>query len=402
MKMPLIQNFNLSNKKVLVRVDFNVPLNKDNTIADPSRIVESLPTINFILENGGIPILMSHFGRPDGKANPLLSLEPCANYLMGILKNNHVYFSQSCCDDATARLVSALKTGDILLLENLRFHRGEEHPEQDPTFAQKLASFADLYVNDAFGTAHREHSSTFTIVKYFKGRSAAGFLLQKEVTVLNQILKNPFPPFYAIIGGAKISSKLGILKSLASKCQGIFIGGGMCFNFMKAFGYEIGSSIWEPDLIEETKEFLKECRSKDTLLFFPKDILIANSITKEAKTKIISFNSNIPEGYSGVDVGPATIENWSVHLNNAKTIFWNGPLGICEIPSFSNGSHSLAKYLSKLSNATTIVGGGESVAIIHNLHLENKFSHISTGGGASLEFIEQGSLPGINALIESN
>ncbi|MBM3207365.1 MAG: phosphoglycerate kinase [Chlamydiae bacterium] len=398
MNLPSINSLDLFNKKILIRVDFNVPLNSDRTIADPSRILQTLPTINYVLEKGGIPILMSHLGRPNGKVNLDYSLKPCADYLNNVLKLN-VILAPNCCDESTLSMAKSLKQGDLLLLENLRFHRAEEHPEEDPSFAKKLSELGDIYINDAFGTAHREHSSTFTVAQYFKGKSAAGLLLEKEVNYLEKLLLNPTIPFYAIIGGSKISSKLGILKSLASKSQGIFIGGGMCFNFMKVLGHEIGDSLCEPDLLSTTKNFIDECIQQNTKLFLPKDILIAKSIDASADTKIVNFNSNIPDGYIGVDIGPATIKDWFEHLSKAKTIFWNGPVGIFEISPFSNGTFCLAKHIASINDCTTVVGGGESVSVIHKLHLENKFSHISTGGGASLEFIENGSLPGIKALI---
>ena len=292
-----------------------------------------------------------------------------------------------------------LKPGHILLLENLRFYPAEEKPSTDPTFAQKLAALGDIYVNDAFGTAHRSHSSTAIIAQFFPGKAAAGLLLQKEMNFLGSLISAPKRPFYAIIGGAKISTKMGVLKSLLSKVDGIFIGGGMAYTFYKAQGIKIGDSIHEEDQIPTALEFLKECAEKKVTLWLPSDTLIADAFSNDAKTQIVSSSQEIPEGWQGMDIGPKTIEEWKKALQGAGTVFWNGPLGVFEFPRFAEGTEAIARTLAAL-NATTVVGGGDSVAAINKLGLASKFSHVSTGGGASLEFIEYGHLPGIDALSD--
>jgi phosphoglycerate kinase len=388
----------LKGKKVLMRVDFNVPQNKDGSIADDSRIKEALPSIKYVLDQGGSLILMSHLGRPKGKKDPKLTLAPCAKRLSELIQTP-VAFASDCIGTAVENAVRELKSGQILLLENLRFYAAEEDPDSDPAFAQNLAQLGDVYVNDAFGTAHREHSSTASIAKYFPGKAAAGFLLQKEVSFLSSILSSPKRPFYTIIGGSKISTKMGVLNSLLSKVDGIFIGGGMAFTFLKAQGIPIGNSIHEDSFIENAKEFLKECQSKKVMLRLPKDLIIAEGLQDDAIVKCVSIKEGIADHWQGLDIGPATVEVWKSDLSKAATVFWNGPLGMFENPKFASGTNEIAKALSTLK-ATTIVGGGDSVSAINALGIAQKFSHVSTGGGASLEFIEFGRLPGIDALSD--
>jgi phosphoglycerate kinase len=392
-----IQDLDLQGKKVLVRVDFNVPLNKDGSIADDTRIRESLPSIQHILQAGGLAILMSHLGRPKGAPDSQFSLAPCAKALSKLL-GIPVIMAEDCVGDKVEKMAKDLKPGQILLLENLRFHPAEEKPSLDWAFAKKLASLGDLYVNDAFGTAHRSHSSTAIIAQYFPGKSAAGFLMQKEINFLSSLL-HPKQPFYAIIGGAKISTKIGVLKSLLPKIEGIFIGGGMSFTFFLAQGYKIGNSIHEEEQISAALEFLKECSRKKIPCSLPKDLIIANAFANDAQSQCILASQGIPNGWQGMDIGPQTVEEWSKSLQNAATIFWNGPLGVFEFPHFAKGTEQIAKILSSLS-ATTVVGGGDSVAAINRLDLAPSFTHVSTGGGASLEFIEYGHLPGIDALTD--
>jgi phosphoglycerate kinase len=448
-----LQDLALKGKKALVRVDFNVPQDKSGKITDDTRIREALPTIQYVLNEGGSVILMSHLGRPKGKNDPTFSLRPIAKRLEELL-GKPVRFANDCNGPEAERNASDLREGEVLLLENLRFHEAEEKPEKDPSFAKKLASLGDLYVNDAFGTAHRKHSSTFTIAQYFPNRSAAGFLIQKEIDFLSRLIVNPERPFYAIIGGAKVSTKMGVLKSLLRRIDGIFIGGGMAYTFFKAQGISIGNSIFEEASLEEAKEFLKACipnvfqklefqhsrrpkfepgeaeieadpvkqrvdadgfkgkdagtadnqflkhipyNSKKVKLFLPVDLIIADAFQEDATAKTISTEGGIPEGWQGVDIGPKTLKTWKHALSEAATVFWNGPLGVFEFPRFAKGTEEIAKTVAHLE-ATTVVGGGDSVSAINALTLSKNFSHVSTGGGASLEFLEFGELPGINVL----
>ncbi len=362
MKKLSLRDLPIEGKKIIMRVDFNVPLNKDGSIGDDTRIRESLPSIKYVLEKGGKLVLMSHLGKSGA------SLAPCAKRLSELL-GKPVDFPDG--------------TGNIILLENLRQNPAEEDPKKDPQFAKNLAELGDFYVNDAFGTAHRKHSSTYEIAEYFHGKAAMGFLMEKEYNYLTSILENPKTPFFAIVGGSKVSSKIGVLKSLIKKADKIFIGGAMAYTFLKAQGLPIGDSLCENEQIELAKELLKSGK-----IHLPKDTVIEN-------TNIVS---TIPSGAKGMDIGPETIKEWSLELQNAKTIFWNGPLGVFETPPFDKGTSSIAHTLANLKNATTIVGGGDSAAAINALNLASKFSHISTGGGASLELIEFGHLPGIDVL----
>lgn len=394
-----LQDLNLKGKKVLMRVDFNVPLDKDGLISDDTRIRESLPSIQMIIDRGGKVILMSHLGRPKNGWDPQLSLAPCAKRLSELLKIP-VQMAGDCIGKQVQDLAENLKDGQVLLLENLRFHTAEENPTQDPNFAKQLAALGDVYVNDAFGTAHRIHSSTATIAQYFPGKAAAGLLMQKEIEFLGSLLLEPKRPFYAIIGGAKVSSKLGVLESLLQKIDGLFIGGAMAYTFLKALHIPIGNSLYEEDQVATAQQLMKTCKEKKIPLFLPKDFVTADSIDKDAKCQFASIANGIPEGFQGVDIGPNTILQWRTELQKAATIFWNGPLGVFEIPYFAMGTKKIAETLSKLQ-AITIVGGGDSVAAITQMGLKSHFSHLSTGGGASLEFLEQGHLPGIDALTEA-
>ncbi len=384
-----IQDLPLKDKKILIRVDFNVPFDKQGAISDDTRIREALPTIQYILDKGGSVILMSHLGRPEGKKDPKFTLKPCAMRL-GELLGKEVKMAPDCIGEEVEKIVASLRPREVLLLENLRFYPAEEKPEKDPEFAKKLAKLGDYYINDAFGTAHRAHSSTATIAQYFKGRSGAGFLLQKEINFLGEAFAQPKHPFYAVIGGAKVSTKLGVLKSLLSKVDALFIGGGMAFTFLKAQGISIGNSLCEDNLVEEARQFLADAKKP---IYLPKDVVIAN----EAQQKVIETSKGIPEGWQGMDIGPETSKLWKEQLSQAKMVFWNGPLGVFEIPNFAKGTREMAETLANL-DAVTIAGGGDSVAAINQMGLSKKFSHISTGGGACLEYIEFGHLPGIDAL----
>lgn len=394
-----VQQLPLENKKVLVRVDFNVPQDDQGHITDDSRIRASLPTIQYILKRHGSVILMSHLGRPQGRASPEFSLAPCAKRLSELL-NQPVIMAPDCVGPEVAKLVSSLIPGQVLLLENLRFHPEEEKPEQNSEFVKQLAALGDLYVNDAFGTAHRAHASTALIAKFFQGKAAAGLLMQKEIEFLGKALLQPKRPFHAIIGGAKISSKLGVIRSLIQKVDALFIGGGMAYTFMKAQGTPIGNSIHEDDLLETARQILSECKAKSLNIFFPIDIRIASEIIAEVDTRLVIAKNGIPEGFQGLDIGPQTIKQWSEELTKAQTVFWNGPVGVAEVAQFAEGTRQIAKILAELS-ATTIVGGGDSIAALQATGLGEKIDHISTGGGAALEYIEFGCLPGVEALSET-
>lgn len=391
-----IKDLDVNGKKVLMRVDFNVPLDKQLNITDDTRIVAALPSIQYILDHGGSVILMSHLGRPKNGPDPAFSLKPCQKRLSELL-NRNVQLAPDCIGSEVEQLAQKLQPGDVLILENLRFHPAEEKPEKDPSFAKKLATLGDVYVNDAFGTAHRAHSSTATIAQYFPDRAAAGFLLEREINFIGKALLNPVKPFHAIIGGAKIGTKLGVLKALTKSADAILIGGGMAFTLLKAKGIAIGKSICEDDSLDNATAFMQECNDKGVQLLLPVDLLIADSLEANAKTQIIETANGIPDGWYGVDIGPKTIEEYASFLQNAKTVLWNGPLGIFEVSPFAKGTLAIAKTLANLK-ATTIIGGGDSIAAINQAGLADKMSHISTGGGATLEYIEFGTLPGIDAL----
>jgi phosphoglycerate kinase len=391
-----IRDLDVAGKRVLMRVDFNVPMNEKGAITDDTRIAAALPSIRYVLEHGGSLILLSHLGRPKEKKAAEFSLLPCAKRLSELL-HRKVVMAPDSIGPEVEKLAKELKPGDILLLENLRFYRGEEHPEEEPDFTKKLAGLGDCYVNDAFGTAHRAHASTTTIAGYFPGKAAAGFLLEKEINYLGSTLLSPKRPFYALVGGAKISSKIGVVKALIPKIDGLIIGGGMAYTFLKAMGKEIGDSIHEEECIEVCKKILAECKDKGIRCLLPEDIVVVKEFSNDAEPQVASVEKGVPNGYQGVDIGPKTIAAFMEELKKAQTIFWNGPLGVCEFSNFSKGTKEIAKALSEL-HAVIIVGGGDSIAALQMLGLADKMTHISTGGGASLEYIEFGTLPGVEAL----
>ncbi|GAB4189425.1 MAG: hypothetical protein Tsb0015_10090 [Simkaniaceae bacterium] len=396
MKKLSIQDLDLQNKKVLMRVDFNVPLNEKGEITDDTRIKQSLPSIEYILAQNGKLILLSHFGRPKGKKDSSLSLAPCAKHLSELL-GKPVQFAPDCIGEKVKEMADQLQEGEILLLENLRFHTAEEHPEADPSFAKQLAKLGDCYINDAFGSAHRRHASTALLPTFFEGKAAAGFLMEKEINALSSLILTPKRPFHVLIGGAKVSTKIGVLDSLLEKVDCIYIGGGMAYTFLKAQGIKIGDSICDEEYIPAAKEFIKKCTDKMIQLQLPKDLLTASEINIDAQTNIVTVKEGIENGWKGVDIGPKTIESWISSLQNAATVFWNGPMGVFEIEPFSKGTKAIAEAISNLS-AITMIGGGDSVAAVNHLNLNKSFTHISTGGGASLEFLQFGHLPGIDAL----
>lgn len=379
-----------------MRVDFNVPMDKQGNITDDSRIQAALPSINYVLEHGGSLVLMSHLGRPKDTVVPEMSLKPCAERLSELL-HKPVQMAPDCVGHAVEALASRLKPGDVLMLENLRFHRGEEHPDEDPAFVAGLAKLGDVYVDDAFGTAHREHASTASIAKFFPDAAAAGFLMEREIQFLGDALMDPKRPFYAIIGGAKISTKIGVLQALLKKVDVLMIGGGMAYTFFKAQGIAIGDSIHEDAFLDEARKIMDAAMRSRAKLLLPVDTVITNALTGEMQIHIVDSNEDIPDGFQGVDIGPKTVLDWVHRLQEAATVLWNGPLGVFEVAPFAKGTEAVAMMLAE-SRATTIVGGGDSVAALHALGVEAKISHVSTGGGASLEYIEFGTLPGIEAL----
>ncbi len=393
-----IQDIPLKDQVVLMRVDFNVPLDEFGKITDDTRIRASLPSIEYVINQEAKLILMSHLGRPKGKRSSKFSLAPIAKRLSELL-NHPVIMAPDCIGEDVKSLVSSLSPKDILLLENLRFYPAEENPDLDPSFAKNLASYADIYVNNAFGAAHRNHSSITTITQYFPEKAVTGFLLDKEIAFLSKLAQQPKRPFYAILGGSKISTKIGVIKNLIEKVDSIFIGGGMAYTFLKAQGYNLGSSIIEENQIENAKQIMKKCEEKAVKIFLPSDIIISNDFSNDAESKTISVKEGVPDGWQGMSIGPKTVEEWESVLNQASTIFWNGPLGVFELPNFAKATRDIAVILSNLT-ATTVVGGGDSVAAINQMGLSEKFTHLSTGGGASLEYLEFGHLPGIDALCD--
>jgi phosphoglycerate kinase len=397
MKKVTVADVNFRGQKALVRVDFNVPLDKTGKITDDRRIKEALPTIRKIIADGGMVIACSHLGRPKGGPDPSFSLRPCAERLSELL-GKKVVFAEDCIGPEAANPVSRMKNGDVLLLENLRFHSQEE--KNDPEFAKKLATLADIYVNDAFGSAHRAHASTEGVTRFFN-QSVAGFLMEKELKYLGQAVADPKRPFAAILGGAKISGKIDVIENLLDRVDILIIGGGMVFTFAKAMGYEIGDSLLEADRVEMAKELMERVKSSKAKLYFPTDAVIASEISDTAATKIVPIDK-IPPGMNGLDIGPASIKLFSETLKDAKTIVWNGPMGVFESKPFASGTIAMAKLLADLTakGAVTVVGGGDSAAAVAQAGLEDKLTHISTGGGASLEFLEGKLLPGVAALTD--
>lgn len=395
-----IQDLNLKGKRVLIRVDFNVPL-ENGRITDDTRIRASLPTIQYTLEQGGIPVLMSHMGRPNGQADPHLSLAPCAKRLAELLKRP-VKMAPDCCGSEVEKIVNELKAGDLLLLENLRFHVGEENPEKEPSFVSALAKLGDVYIDDAFGCAHRAHASIVEITDFFSGRSAAGFLLQKEITYLGSTLLNPKRPFYAVLGGSKISTKFRVIESLMQKAEVLLVGGAMANTFLKSEEMEIGDSLYERDFIPVARELLDISIQPYCRIMLPIDLVVANEINPNAEIKVVSIKEGVPKDYKSVDIGPQTIQRYSAELQKAATVFWNGPLGIFECQPFAKGTNAIAETIANLTSAVTVVGGGDSLAAIEQAGLSHRITHLSTGGGASLEFVEFGTLPGIEALSNKN
>ena len=391
MVLNTIREADLANKRVLIRVDFNVPL-KEGKVTDATRIVAALPTINYILEQPGTSlVVMSHFGRPKGKKNPDFSMIPVGKKFEELL-GRPVKVASDVIGEEVKKEVEALKAGEVLLLENCRFYPDEE--ANNPEFAKELASFGDIYVNDAFGTAHRAHASTEGVAHYLP--AYAGFLIEKEVKFMAPLLENPEKPFVAIIGGSKVSSKISVLESLVKTCDVIVIGGGMAYTFLKVQGHQIGKSLVEDDYLETAKNFLAAAQKKGVKVILPVDHVCAAEFAEDAKPVAVD-SVEIPADLMGMDIGPKTTKAIVDELKGAKSVVWNGPMGVFEFASFAKGTEAVAKALAA-SKATTVVGGGDSVAAINKFGLADKISHVSTGGGASLEFLEGKVLPGIKAL----
>jgi phosphoglycerate kinase len=393
-----INNVDLKNKRVLVRVDFNVPLDENLNITNDIRIVSSLPSIKKIIEAGGKTILMSHLGRPKGEQKPEFSLKPIAKRL-GELLGKEVKLAPDCAGTETESLVNEMKAGDVVLLENVRFHKEEE--KNDAEFAQQLASLGDVYVNDAFGSAHRAHASTEGVTKFIK-TCAAGYLMQKELDYLGSALANPERPYCAILGGAKISGKIDVITNFLDKVDTLIVGGGMAFTFFKAQGKEIGKSLLEEEKLDLAKELLEKLKSTKIKFLLPVDVVAAGEFKNDSQSVTVSVD-NIPADKMGLDIGPETIKLFSEEVLNSKTIVWNGPMGVFEMENFAKGTFIIAKMLAKATEngAITVIGGGDSAAAISKAGLENKVSHVSTGGGASLEFLEGKILPGVAALTDA-
>jgi phosphoglycerate kinase len=398
MKKLSVRDCDVAGKRVLMRVDFNVPFDRDRNITDDTRIVAALPTIKNIVDRGGRLILMSHLGRPRGKRDEQLSLAPVAFHL-GSLISRPVKFVRDCIGEEVKHKVAQLRNGEILVLENLRFYTGEE--ANDSVFARELASLGEIYVNDAFGAAHRAHASTVGVGEHFDVR-AAGFLMEKELEALGKASERPARPFVAVLGGAKIKGKINLVQSLMSRVDVLLVGGGMMYTFFKATGLETGRSIVDDGYLAMCKELLGEARSGRAKLFLPVDCIVAKEIDESSPTVEVS-SADIPEDWIGVDIGPKSTELFKSYLSSAKTIFWNGPMGVFEKPRFAEGTKEVARAIADATKkgAVTIVGGGDSVAAINLMGIAGSFTHISTGGGASLEFMEGRALPGVVALCDA-
>ena len=393
MNKKTVKDIDLKGKKVFVRCDFNVPMDENQNITDNTRIVAALPTIKYLLEQNCKLILASHLGRPKGEFKPEFSLAPVAKELSKLLGQEVIMAKDVIGEDACEKAAN-LKEGEILLLENVRFHK--EETDNDPEFCKKLASMAEVYVNDAFGTAHRAHASTTGIASYLP--AVSGFLIEKELQFLGNAVNNPERPFVAILGGAKVSDKIGVIDSLLEKVDTLMIGGGMAYTFFKAQGYEVGNSICEMDKLDLAKEAMEKAEQKGVKFMLPVDTKVGKEFKPDTESKIVSY-TEIPAEWEGFDIGPETIKMFEEELRKAKTVVWNGPLGLFEFDQFAIGTNAIAKVLSEI-DATTIIGGGDSAAAVKKAGLEDKMTHISTGGGASLEFLEGKKLPGIEALMD--
>ncbi len=393
MNKKTVKDIDLKGKKVLVRCDFNVPMDEQRNITDNTRILAALPTIKYLLDNNCAIILCSHLGRPKGEFKPEFSLKPVAKELSRLLHQDVIMAEDVVGEDAKTKATN-LQQGQIMLLENVRFHK--EETDNEPEFSKKLASMAEIYVNDAFGSAHRAHASTAGVAAYLP--AVSGFLIEKELQFLGGAVTNPQRPFVAILGGAKVSDKIGVIDNLLEKVDTLMIGGGMAYTFFKAQGYEIGKSICELDKLDLAKDLMEKAKQKEVKLILPVDTVIAKEPGEDVETKTVKC-TEIPADWEGFDIGQETIKIFREELKNAKTVVWNGPLGVFEIDKFAIGTNEIAKALADI-DATTIIGGGDSAAAVKKAGLEDKMTHISTGGGASLEFLEGKKLPGIECLMD--
>lgn len=388
-----VKEMDVKGKKVLVRCDFNVPMDKEGNITDDRRIREAMPTVTYLLDKGAAVILMSHLGRPKGEANPKYSLEPVAKRVQQILDRGVIFYNdEMVTGDRTQELAKDLQPGEILLLQNVRYRKEEENNLEN--FSRELANLGDIFINDAFGTAHRAHSSTAGIASFLP--SAMGFLIEKEVGFMGKALENPEKPFVAILGGAKVSDKIGVIENLLDKVDSLLIGGGMAYTFLKAQGYEIGKSLLEEDKLELALSLIKQAEDKGVKLMLPVDSVVAKEFAADSEHKTVK-NEEMPSDWLGVDIGHETIKLYSQEIKGAKTVIWNGPMGVFEMPAFAVGTKEITRALSECGG-TTIIGGGDSAAAVEQLGFADNMSHISTGGGASLEFLEGRILPGIAVL----
>ena len=393
MNKKTIKDIDLKGKKVLVRCDFNVPMDEQKNITDNTRIVAALPTIKYLIENECSVILCSHLGRPKGEVKEEFSLKPVAKELSRLLDKEVIMANNVVGEDAKQKAAN-LQKGQIMLLENVRFHR--EETDNDPQFAKELANMAEVYVNDAFGSAHRAHSSTAGVAAYLP--AVSGFLIEKELEFLGNAIENPERPFVAILGGAKVSDKIGVIDSLLEKVDTLIIGGGMAYTFFKAQGYEVGNSICELDKLDLAKNLMKKAEEKGVKFMLPVDTKVGKEFKPDTESKTVKY-TEIPAEWEGFDIGAETIKIFAEEIRKAKTVIWNGPLGLFEFDQFAIGTNEIAKVLSEI-DATTIIGGGDSAAAVKKAGLEDKMTHISTGGGASLEFLEGKKLPGIECLLD--
>jgi len=385
-----VADVDLKGKRVLMRADFNVPLDGNRNITDDNRIVAAMPTIKYVLDNGGKLVLMSHLGRPKGEVKNEFSLTPVADRLSALLKKN-VSKTDDCIGEDVEDVVSQMKGGDVILLENLRFHK--EETKNDPDFAKKLASLGEVFVEDAFGTCHRAHASTVGVPENLPG--VAGFLVQKEVEYFEKVTKQPEKPFCLVLGGAKVADKIPVIENMLDKVDYILIGGAMAYTFLKSRLKGIGASRLEEEMMDTVNDIFVKAGQKNVSIFLPKDHVVAKEMKENARRKVVK--ENIPDGWIGLDIGPETIKSYKAVLKESKTIVWNGPMGLFEMKPFAKGTVELAKFMANL-NATTVIGGGDTAAAVNQLKLSNRMSHISTGGGASLEYLEGKVLPGIAVL----